>query len=89
MAEGDTHVCLICGHSKFEEEMFTWLSSDSLKSPSICQETDCLQMAYNSGLFKPRYMRDVEDMWANNPYLLTEQPLRLKPMSINQRVMVR
>ena len=89
MADGDTHVCLICGHSKFEEEMFTWVSSYSPKSPSICQDTPCLQTAYNYGLLKPRFMRDVEDMWQENPYLLTEQPLRLNPMAINQGTMVR
>tara|TARA_R110000751_G_scaffold78419_5_gene158145 strand:- start:307 stop:471 length:165 start_codon:yes stop_codon:yes gene_type:complete len=53
-------------------------------------ETECLYEAYNAGLFKPRYMRDVEDMWANDVSLLTKMPL-ISPahMSINQMVMVR
>ena len=90
MADGDTHVCLICGHSRPEEHFFTWLSSYSPKSPNICMETECLYEAYNAGLFKPRYMRDVEDMWANDISIQTQMPL-ISPayMSINQRVMVR
>ena len=90
MVDGYTHLCLICGHSKFEEEMFTWSEKVYEKSPPICQDTDCLHEAYKAGLFKPRYMRDVEDMWANDVSLLTKMPL-ISPahMSINQMVMVR
>ena len=89
MADGDTHVCLICGHSKFEEEMFTFPHKGSELSPPICQETDCLQLAYNAGLFNPRFMRDVEDMWNENPYLHSENPLRIVFVAINQKVMPR
>ena len=89
MADSDTHVCLICGHGKFEEEMFTFPYKGYETSPPICHETECLQLAYNAGLFKPRFMMDVEDMWNENPYLHSENPLNIVFVAINQKVMPR
>ena len=85
----DTHVCLICGHSKFESEMFTFPYKGYEISPPICHDTECLQLAYNAGLFKPRFMMDVETMWDENPYLHTEYPLHIVFVAINQKVMPR
>jgi hypothetical protein len=89
MADDDIHKCLICDRSRTEDNFFTFPYEDNPKSPPICQETDCLQLAYNAGLFNPRYMRDVETMWNENPYLHSENPLHIVFVAINQKVMPR
>ena len=89
MADGDIHKCLICAQSKTEDNFFTFSDEFTPKSPPICHETECLQLAYNAGLFYPRYMRDVETMWDENPYLHSENPLHIVFVAINQKVMPR
>lgn len=89
MADSDIHVCLICVERKAEYDMFTFPYKGYEKSPPICHETECLQLAYNAGLFKPRFMMDVEDMWNENPYLYSENPLHIVFVAINQKVMPR
>ena len=89
MADDDIHKCLICAQSKTEDRFFTFTDEVHPKSPSICHETDCLQLAYNAGLFNPRFMQDVETMWDENPYLHSENPLYIVFVAINQKVMPR
>ena len=89
MAEDDIHKCLICARSLTEDNFFTFSDEVTPKSPTICHETECLHLAYNTGLFNPRFMQDVEDMWDENPYLHHENPLRIVFVAINQKVMPR
>ena len=89
MADDDIHKCLICDRSRTEDNFFTFKEVGYEKNPTICQETDCLQLAYNVGLFNPRYMQDVEELWDENPYLHSVNPLNIVFVAINQKVMPR
>ena len=88
MADDYRHICVICGHTKEEYDMFTF-PGDWPLTATVCHETTCLQTAYNAGLFNPQVMGNVEKIWRENSYLSDTDPLRLTPMAINQGTMVR